>query len=243
MKLLLLFSLVSLTGSSLFAQDSLEIVPKQEVKQDTINKTIENTTATPFYFEMEFSGDVMSSEKSKKLTAPTIAVVQQKQFVTKPARSWRFVFEPSWTQGNGEMLYGLSAALGLKVRRHLWSLNFGVCGGAYYDYSSSYDIEEHRSIIGGGIGYSYYVLSLKNILNIGIGGTAGFWEYQFKRRYYNTADINSTPQNLYNEEYFFGGPQVRLEIGYGILHVFARETLLLGSDVAFMHNYGLVFKF
>jgi hypothetical protein len=91
--------------------------------------------------------------------------------------------------------------------------------------------------IGGGLEYQNHRLSYNNFVTLAWGLTAGYW-YNYYNKYDGFA-LSYTD----TEEYYFGGPLVKLELGFGELplRIFYKSTLLFGNAVCFRQDYGLYF--
>nr|MCU0609402.1 hypothetical protein [Chitinispirillaceae bacterium] len=91
--------------------------------------------------------------------------------------------------------------------------------------------------LGGGLEYQNHRLSYNNFVTLAWGLTAGYW-YNYYNKYDGFA-LSYTD----TEEYYFGGPLVKLELGFGELplRIFYKSTLLFGNAVCFRQDYGLYF--
>ncbi len=253
---------------SLYAQDSSGI-PKVSTLPEAIPVIPKNLhitepeVNTPFYFEFDFTNNKSNTEEG--LNSHLLKTVFSKRIETTPSRSWRFIVEPAWCIVNDDMQYGFTGSIGLKFKHHMILASYNYCEDDSYYYSSRmgthtnnwiyHKKDQYRELIGGGFEYSYYLVRLADIFNITVGGTAGFWYYcESGDENYNeeVRDSNSdryTIENHYNKndyhksEYLFGGPQLRIEIGYGIIHAFGKETLLIGSGLLLKHDIGLIMDF
>jgi len=97
-------------------------------------------------------------------------------------------------------------------------------GLSYYDIVPFVFYSE--TFLGGGFTYTY-AFNVKNIFINEYGATAGFWWEDRK-----------------HDRYYFGGPKIRLHIGYTSIFLMAEATLLLGTDkpkIAINNGFSFIF--
>ena len=142
-------------------------------------------------------------------------------------------FDASWMLGAG-IEFGPSHTVGLEIKKkHLLAL----------DYYWGFEVFQ-STIFGGGASY-LYTFNVNDIFLARLGGGMGFWF----ESYWNYDEYYSTSQYPYEDYYswdamYFGGPQVRLEIGYkSVYFTMLDARLLIGPErVKVMLNSGISFR-
>jgi hypothetical protein len=144
-------------------------------------------------------------------------------------RNMRFFMgiEAGWMLGKN-LEFGPSHIVGIEVgKKHLLALSFNW--GLEYSNTCMY---------GGGVNY-LYTANAKDIFIARIGVVGGFW---MEKTYIQ----DSYPYYGYSsyEDYFFGGPRIRLEVGYKHVYLTLMDaTLLLGTSIKPIFNPGISFRF
>lgn len=138
-------------------------------------------------------------------------------------------FDASWMLGAG-IEFGPSHIVGLEIdKKHLLAINY------YWGVPVF-----HEEIYGGGFNYMY-TFNVHDVFLARLGGVAGFWwEWHYDYSYYySTYDYDDSWEALY-----FGGPKLRLEVGYKkVFFTIVDATLLLGTDgPKAMLNSGISFR-
>jgi hypothetical protein len=128
-------------------------------------------------------------------------------------------FDAAWMLGKN-VEFGPSHSFGFKIfDKHYVGLNYywgiGIWDDAY--------------IFGGGLTYTH-AFNVKNIFIAEYGAIAGFWyEYEYNNDYYGSSYYyNNDTNNGEEENFYFGGPKVRLRIGYKYVYFMLEPTLLIG---------------
>jgi hypothetical protein len=145
----------------------------------------------------------------------------------------RFVFAPSWTISNAGGGYGMTYAFGGRGALHQVTGSFTWASG-----------DNNYSIVGGGLEYDNYRWSMQNVINLVPGITAGFWyeSWDTMDKTYNARGILLNSFSSTADDFYFGGPTLSLELGYGGVHLFGKMMVLFGSSVSFRQDYGLIFS-
>jgi TolB-like protein len=131
---------------------------------------------------------------------------------------------------------GPSLLLGLKIKNHFVGLNY-FWGVEYIDLDSDYysdgrdmgeNYDKYAYLFGGGFLY-HYVFNLANVLLVSPGVTVGFWYEEIGFEYYDYNYNYDYDNSDKHEDFYFGGPRVRLQIGYKYVYLNFDATLLIGS--------------
>lgn len=139
-------------------------------------------------------------------------------------------FDASWMLGDA-IEFGPSHTIGIEIKKHhLIALNYYWGLAVFSEY-----------IFGGGAQYMY-TFNVRDIFLARFGGCTGFWlEYGYNQ-YYNSS---YGWEDDYWETMYFGGPRIRLEVGYKhVYFTIVDATLLIGeAEPKAMLNSGISFRF
>ncbi|MBN1575128.1 MAG: hypothetical protein JW913_01150 [Chitinispirillaceae bacterium] len=142
-------------------------------------------------------------------------------------------FDASWMVGSG-IEFGPSHTVGLEIKKkHLIALDY-YWGFHFFD----------SEIFGGGINYMF-TFNVKDIFLARLGGGMGFWyEQGWDYNDYYEDYYGSYYNEYFWDAFYFGGPKVRLEVGYKYVFftVLDAQCLIGPEDVKVMLNSGISFR-
>lgn len=96
------------------------------------------------------------------------------------------------------------------------------------------DTTDYVGVYGGiGIVYFYEKLNIKNIFIISPGITIGCW--LLDKKTYNDSEYDKA-------SYLFGGPKIKVELGYKKIYLSTEYSLFFGTDIENRLDIGLSFK-
>lgn len=241
MRFLFLLAVLCLLAGAAAADNSNEngqnkvIVELRQPKADDDNDS--------GYFELEFTGGGSDYEEygygSNLRKGAGKLLSKFKSGVGKSNNRWHFVLQPAFSYvypGVWWDMYGFSFDLGARKGIHQITGNYTYCESGGGD------------VMGGGITYENYRLSLLNIMTLVFGVNAGFyyqsWEFSDEiyrwNGYYYAYDYTEYD---HDSEFYLGGPLLKFELGYKAVHAFFRSMLWIGSDVAYKQDIGLNLTF
>lgn len=161
-------------------------------------------------------------------------------------------FSNIWAHGVSSK--GPSLDIGLKMGKQYFGLNYhwdfldNYASDDWWEPDSTSPSRQTKGETFGGAAFQWYydVYEIPNILYLSPGFCSGFW-YNWTRK--SRLNFDSISDYWYYDDYFsqddylFGGPSVRVSVGYKSAFVNCSYTLLLGTTVAHALVVGARFMF
>jgi TolB-like protein len=214
-------------GASVFVNDSA---------RGTTPMKLDNLKSGQYRLRLELQGYNSDSDNVKVSTGDTVeknyalkARVSER-FVPRITRPVHFAMAFAFSQKlAGPYLYtdGFSSSLGLKIH----AKNFiGI--GLSVQLSNGGFATGKDQLFSGSVIYTY-AFTVKDIFIAEFGGTLGIW--------YEAMSEGSTQGTVFQE--YYGGPKIRLQIGYKHAYLFVEPTLLIDTNALLVFDSGISFIF
>ncbi len=179
---------------------------------------------------------VDNGDSKSMLVYPILNSVREVNLSFK--RQLYFSVTPSFAQVVTHVLdaFGPSIDIGMRYKKSYYGLNFHWCfSGLANDYSSG----NYAYSFGGAIfQWNYTIVNAKDVFELSPGFNAGFWYFDGGKESASNYMYSYSNYTDY-EELFFGGPCVKMDLGYKRVFLEASYTLLIGTRVGSQITVGI----